>query len=121
MRMEPDEPDGPCTLTVAILPDGRNVVHYDGLAPELTGGQDVRREMPPAVLVLVAPYGDGRWDVDRYAEDGTYGGSTHHDDWASAVAQLRSEYLSELAFIPVPADVDERTYASELAAQEREG
>ena len=114
--MEPAEPKGPCTLSVAILPDGRHVVHYDGLAPELTGGQDVRREMPPAVLVLVVPYGDGRWDVDRYAEDGTYGGSTHHDDWSSVVEQLRSEYVSELAFTPVPDGVDERTYASELAA-----
>ena len=120
MRVEPEEPEGPCTLSVAILPDDRRVIHYDGLAPELTGGLDVRREMPPAVLVLVCPYGDGRWDVDRYADDGTYGGSTHHEDWSSMVEQIRNEYLSELAFTPVPDDVDEREYASELAARASE-
>ena len=118
MRVEPEEPEGPCTLSVATPPDERRVIHYDGLSPELTGGQDTRREMPPAVLVLVCPYGDGRWDVDRYANDGTYGGSTHHDDWASVVEELRNEYLSELTFTPVPEDVDERAYASELAARE---
>ena len=115
--MEPEEPQRPCTIPVAVLPEGRRVVHYDGLPPELTGGQDLRHVMPPAVLVLVCPYGDGRWDVDRYAGDGAYGGSTHHDDWSSVVAQLRYEYQSELSLTPVPADVDERQYASELAAQ----
>lgn len=104
-------------MRVALPPEGQRLIHYDGLSPELTGGQDLRREMPPAVLVLVCPYGDGRWDVDRYASDGSYGGSTHHDDWSAVVAQLRTEYQSELSLTPVPADIDEHEYASQLATR----
>ena len=120
MRVELAEPEGPCTLAVGIAPDGPTVRYYDGLPPEMTGGVDARREMPPAVLVLAAPYGDGRWDVDRYSSDGSYAGSTHHDSWADVVAQLQSEYVSNMAFTPVPADtVDVRAYASELSTEGR--
>ena len=119
--MQPSEPDSPATATVAIPAEGPRTRHYDGLPPEMTGGVDTRREMPPAVLVLVAPYGDGRWDLDRYAGDGSYAGSSMHDTWGSLVEQLQSEYLSDLAFTPVPAEVvDVRTYASELSAQQSE-
>ncbi|MBV8527716.1 MAG: hypothetical protein JOZ75_05330, partial [Candidatus Dormibacteraeota bacterium] len=52
-----------------------------------------------------------------YASDGSYGGSTHHDDWASTVETIRNEYQSELALTPVPADVDDHEYASQLATE----
>lgn len=122
MRVQPPEPDSACTVAVGVVSDGERTRYYDGLPPELTGGVDLRRELPPAVLVLLAPYGDGRWDVDRYAGDGSHGGSTHHDSWAEVVAQLRAEYVSDLAVTLVPADVvDVHGYASELSAQHAAG
>lgn len=113
-----DEPSRPATLLVQIPPDGLHTRHYRGLPPKVTGNNDTRYFYPAATLVLARPAGEGWWFLDRYTSDGSFVGNTLHASWAETVEQLQFEYISDLAFEPIPPDTDDPCiYAQQLAAQ----
>jgi hypothetical protein len=113
-----EEPSQPATLWVQPPSDGLHTRHYRGLPPQVTGGVDIRHFYPPARLVLARPEGGGGWLLDRYAGDGAFAGNTFHASWTEAVDQIQFEYVSNLAFEPIPPNADDpRLYAQQLATQ----
>ena len=40
--------------------------------------------------------------MDRYASNGSFVGNTLHASWTLAVDQIQFEYVSDLAFTPIP-------------------
>lgn len=68
------------------------VLHYSGLPPELTDGEDLRVRLPwPRVLVLEAT-AHGEAFLYRLAEQGVVGGDTWHPTIEEAKSQARLEF-----------------------------
>ena len=70
--------------------------HYLGLPPELTGGKDIRQELPTAVLAIIEEAADGIF-LKRYDRDGNCVGDTWHMNIAGAKAQALFEYEDAIA------------------------
>src|ERR1700690_1810577 len=67
------------------------VKHYSGAPPELTGGEDRRREMGPAQLLVIEEKPDGVF-LYRYSAKGKCVGDTWHIDIDDAKYQAIYEY-----------------------------
>ena len=88
--------------------------HTIGLPPELTGGVDLRQDMPRAGVVLIEDDGNSAMCY-RYAADGGFGGDTWHESIEDALAQLEFEYGSAVGdWRDVPPEItDAHTYVVE--------
>ena len=62
---------------IAELRNVPNVRHYAGLPPELTEGEDIRKELPSAVLAIIEEAPDGIF-LKRYDRQGRCVGDTWH-------------------------------------------
>jgi hypothetical protein len=83
------------------------VRHYRGFPPELTGGEDLREQMPPAAVLLIEPKSSGIFLV-RFAADGQFAGDTWHKTIEDAQYQATCEYENSLSdWIAVPPDVED--------------
>ena len=88
-------------------PDGPvRTRHTMGLPPELTGGVDLRPDMPRADVVLIEDDGDSAMCY-RYAGNGGFGGDTWHESLEDALSQLEFEYGAAVGdWREVPAGVE---------------
>lgn len=96
------------TRLISLLSRGieaPKVKHYLGAPPEVAGGRDSRREMPPAAVLVIEERPDGVF-LFRYASNGEFAGDTWHGNLADAKHQASYEYGASLSnWIDVPADV----------------
>lgn len=98
------------TCLLSVLAEGepsRNVRHFVGLPPELTGGIDSRREMGPALFLAIYAKADGIF-LYRYDEKGNCVGDTWHQNVEDAKYQATFEYGERVgAWIGVSPDVED--------------
>ena len=84
-----------------------SVIHYGGLPPQLTGGQDLRKRMKAPVLLVIEEKSEGVF-LSRFTADGQEVGDTWHRSAEEAQEQARFEYGELLGdWKLVPADVDD--------------
>lgn len=74
---------------VANRDRNRNVGFFLGKPPELTGGRDRRRPLPPADIVILDPRDEGVF-LWRFTVDGVYAGDTWHRNTEEAKQQAAS-------------------------------
>jgi hypothetical protein len=80
---------------------------YRGLPPQLTSGDDLREQMPSAVVVLIEPKPSGIFLV-RFAADGQVVGDTWHRTIEDAQEQATFEFGSLLSnWMTVPPGVED--------------
>jgi hypothetical protein len=83
------------------------VRHYVGVPPELSGGCETRREMPPASVLLIEQSEEGVFLL-RYAATGHFAGDTWHPTVEQAKEQAVFEYGDAVAeWRQVPADIND--------------
>lgn len=90
-----------CAL-VQKTEDVPRVKHFQGLPPELTGGQDYREKLPWPQVLVIEEKPDGAF-LFRFATDGSSGGDTWHTSIDDAKYQAEYEYqglLSEWKQVP---------------------
>ena len=79
---------------LTILSEGTqssNVKHYKGVPPELTGGEDTRKEMSSALLLVIENKSDGVF-LYRFDAKGQCVGDTWHMSIEDAKDQATYEY-----------------------------
>lgn len=59
--------------------DRTATIHFQGMPPELTGGQDQREALPWPRVLLIEEEREGIF-LYRFSEDGSFGGDTWHMD-----------------------------------------
>jgi len=87
--------------------EGRKVRHYVGFPPQLTGGRDLRCELPPAWALLIHERPSGVFLI-RYSREGKVVGDTWHRSVQEAKEQADFEFEGKLSnWTAVPADVED--------------
>ncbi|MBI1877522.1 MAG: hypothetical protein HYR94_04705 [Chloroflexi bacterium] len=67
------------------------IEHWQGLPPELTGGQDYREKLPRPRVFVIEEKSEGVF-LFRFAADGSFGGDTWHMSIDDAKNQAAYEY-----------------------------
>lgn len=81
-------------------------IHFQGMPPELTGGQDQRETLPWPRVLLIEEEREGIF-LYRFSEDGSFGGDTWHMDLDEAKEQAEYEYEGLLGdWREIPPNVD---------------
>jgi hypothetical protein len=76
--------------------------HYVGLPPELTGGQDYRQRIGPALLLLISATSEGVF-LNRFDALGNGVGDTWHTSLEEAKEQAKFEFpAAPLQWLAVP-------------------
>jgi hypothetical protein len=90
-----------------VEPLKAKVRHYRGFPPELTGGEDLREQMPPAAVLLIEPKPSGIF-LFRFTANGQVVGDTWHETVEDAQHQATFEYENLVSdWIAVPPDVED--------------
>ena len=83
------------------------VHHYVGVPPELTGGRETRRELPPTSVLLIDQSENGVFLI-RFADDGRVAGDTWHPTVDEAKEQATFEFGGAVStWKAVPIDVND--------------
>jgi hypothetical protein len=101
--------DAPTRIAAKLSPSqlGTKVRHYAGTPPELTDGQETRRELQPASVLLIEPSESGVLLI-RYAAGGKFAGDTWHPTVDEAKEQAAFEFGTlDLAWKEVPTAVND--------------
>lgn len=96
---------------LAVISDRGGVVgktkHYVGFPPDLTQGMDTRRELGPAVFLVIEEKPDGVF-LYRYGPEGVFAGDTWHTSVDDAKHQAKYEYGDSVRdWQPVPSDTSD--------------
>ena len=82
--------------------------YYVGLPPEMTGGDDLRVQMPVPRVVIAAEGERRGWVLYRYTSDRKVAGETWHPSMIDAKEQAAQEYAEALGrWREIPEGVDD--------------